>query len=118
VLAVPRVAAGSLERRARVAVAAAASELDHRELGGEDGTTSFQLRDNGRVLPDDLIAIRRCAPGRRRTASREQILGPVRDPGERAALLLREGKIGALGLVKGALRHERRNRVVFRTELS
>src|SRR5207302_6465783 len=117
-LLVPRIAAGALERRARVAIAAAAGELDHRELRGENRATPFQFRDDGGVLSDDLVAIRWGAPGGRRAARREQVLRAVRDPGQGAALLFRERYIGALCFIERALGHERGDRVVVRSELS
>src|SRR5207244_7312810 len=85
VLDVPGVAAGALKRRARVAVTATAGELDHRELRRENGAALLELRDDGRVLADDLIAIGRGAPRRPRAASRQHVLRAIRDRGERPA---------------------------------
>src|SRR2546422_4639073 len=117
-LPVPRIAAGALERRARVAIAAAAGEFDHRELRGEDRAAPFQFRDDGCVLSDDLVAIRWGAPRGRRATRREQVLRAVRDPSQWAALLFRERDIGALRLVERALGRQRGDRVVSRSKLS
>src|SRR5206468_3143114 len=76
-LAVPRVAAGPLQRRARVAIAATAGELDHRELRGEHRARTPKTRDDGRVLVEDLVAVGRRAPRRWGAARGEKILRAV-----------------------------------------
>src|SRR6267378_4602433 len=116
-LGVPWVPTRALERGARVAVPSAARELDHCELRREDTAALLQLRDDRRVLSDDLVAVGGRAPRRRGASSGEQVLRAVWDSGERPALLLRESAIGALGLVERALRHEGSDCVVFRSEL-
>src|SRR5207245_8294805 len=69
------------------------------------------------VLADDLVAVWRRAPGRRRAGSREQVLRAVRDTGERSALLFRDRGVGPFRFVERALRHECGDRVVLRSEL-
>src|SRR6267142_6715742 len=117
-LGVPWVPTRALQRRARVAVPPAARELDHRKLRREDTAALLQLRDDRRVLSDDLVAVGRCAPRRRGASSGEQVLRAVWDSRERPALLFRESVIGALGLVERALRHEGGDCVVLRSELA
>src|SRR5207244_12944571 len=86
-LSVPGVAPRTLERRARVAIAASARQLDHRELRREHGACPPEPNDRRRVLVDDLVAVGRRAPGGRRAARGAQTFGAVRDPGGRPAVL-------------------------------
>ena len=115
-LGVPGIAARTLERRAGVPIAATAGELDHRELRREDRAGAPQLRDRRRVHVDDLIAIRRRPPGRRRACGCEEILRSVRDPEQRTALAAPECRVRALRLRKRALARDGRDRVVARTD--
>jgi hypothetical protein len=115
VIGVPRVAAGTLERRARVAIATAARELDHRELRGEHSTRLPQLRDRRRVPVDHLLAVRRCAPGRRRAARGEEILRAVRDAEQRPPVAARDRGVRAGGLAQRAFAGQRRDGVVLRS---
>jgi len=111
-LRVPGIPSGSLERRARIAIAATAGKLDHRELRREDRARSPEPADDRRVLIEDLIAVRRRAPGRRRAGGGDQVLRPVRDAGERRARgPARDRPVGTGRLGEGALPHERGDRV-------
>src|SRR5437867_1340628 len=98
------------------AQSSAARELDHRELRREHRARSPQTRHDRRVLADDLIAVRRRAPGGRRAAGGEQILRAVGNPRQRLRLLATERRVGALRFVERAFGHERGERVVTRRE--
>src|SRR5207244_1521001 len=92
------------------------SVLDQRELGRADRAGAPQHLDRRRVHVDDLIAIRRRPPGRRRAFGCEEILRSVRDPEQRTALAAPQCRVRALRLRKRALARDGRDRVVARTD--
>ena len=112
---VPGVAAWTLERRARVAVAATAGELHHRELRGEHGARALQLRPRSRRdrRPDRDTAAR---PRSGCALRREQVLGAVRDTEQRSPLATLQCRIRALRFSERALARDGRDGVVARTD--
>src|SRR5438128_2405832 len=87
-------------------------------VNGAAGAGLLDLGNAGGVLADDLVGVWRRAPGRRRAASREQVLRAVGETGEQSALLFRDRGVGPFRFVERALRHECGDRVVRRSELS
>ena len=115
---IPRIDAGSGERGMRLAIAHAARQLHHGQLGAEDGARRLELPDDGGVLVEALVLQRRRAPGGRDAARRrEQILGAIRNAVERAEVAAgRELPLGAPRLVHRALARERDDGIVAGAE--
>ena len=115
-LGVPRISPGALQRSARIAIAAAAGELDHRELRGEHSARLHEARDRGGVLVEDLIAIRRRAPGGRRAFRGKEVLRAVGDAEQRTRVASLDRGVSPTGLGARTHTHDRRDSVVLRTD--
>ena len=114
---VPGVQARTVQRCARVRIAAAAGQLDHGELGGQHRAGLAQSSDDGRIIVQHLIFVRRRAPARWDAFGREQVLGAIRDAGQRRrGCALRERAVGFARLGERQLRRQLRERVIGRPE--
>ncbi len=90
----------------------------HRQLGDEHRARVRELRVDGGVLVDHLVAVGRSPPGGLRPLDREQVLRAPGDPVERAAVVpggdLRIGPGGLLaGEVLGQVHHAQQDRIEF-----
>ena len=102
----------------RLAIAHAARQLHHGQLGAEDGARRLELPDDGGVLVEALVLQRRRAPGGRDASGRrEQVLGAIRNAVERAEVAAgRKLPLGAPRLLHRALARERDDRIVAGAE--
>ena len=96
----------------RVDAAVEARELHQRELAEQRCAGGVQLLDRGRVVVEDLVAVRARAPDRRRAARGQQVLRAVGDPEQRPGPPGGELAVGRIGLLERAVAGERRQGVV------